>query len=591
MITDGSHNCGGKDPQVEIDAMTIPGDKIVDVFLLGVGEKFPVQYSVNLRSRLHNGSSTCPTLFWSRLWSNIKEEVSNIAQEVRRGILKLQITPPAKILPLVKERKTVVSAGEYLYYNANPTIARKKIKVTTFNNQILPVNSEIKDADADLLFSKVYKQWNSLLLQRHRNKLTVPMTVLDLMEKAFAVLLEGEQVLSRTNLKLRLQRKATKSLALEFAKMLKQTRKMIESENDYKDEIELAEAILQTTVQTRFEARLLEIRGHGNDDWKRDVKEFRQKYLEMKENIVALPEPHPDECCRILMCSFISDIKDPDFTDLLKENKMDFLANLSVTGIPVHAPVKDSVQINPWTMYIKNICLSPFEVLSQRAMESSAAVMGLRPDSSDKEIQLQEDNPNSVFNAIVPILPKQYCQPLKKLIRTNVFSVASTFCILKNALIVDHNCHIAALGCVWMKTIQDHPIASRPEFIKKRIENIDATAKLYIDRKAISNYISALLKNPNLALMTESSDEFNGTILKCESLVKPCFFLHLAEEKIRTHTSEIDFRKFVQMILIEFLGRCLSSNRSTTPYMDFLVADFPEKRRKEWMERALKVNT
>lgn len=593
LVTDGEHNSGEPDPEFEISKMYIPDGKIVEVYLLGVGEGFPVQYSVDIRSHLHNGSASCPTIFWSKDCERetVMEEMSHIHDEIVKGARKVKLSIPGKTLPLGEDSKSEAHAGEYLFYDLDPEVLKSRLVVTTEEGDVIPYSDEIVLASPEFLVFKLYKQWNAVLIQMHRNKRNVPMEVFDLMQKAFEIQMKDYSHISMGDLKSRIQNKMVKTCQMEFNTLMNQSRNIIQVESKFSNELELAEAILKSTVQSRYDTKLLKIKGHGDKDWEKDTTEFEKLYKSIEAQIKALADPEPDDCCRILMCSFIGDLKDPNFVDILHENKMDFLTNMTFTGVPIYAPVKDSAQINPWTLHIKNICVSPFEILSQRSMESSFTVSGTDARSPDREICLQQDNPKSVYNAIVPIIPKEHCQLLKKLVRTNVFTVGATFCILKNALIVDHNCHFAALGCVWMRTITEYPVATRPEFIKQRITNIEETAKLYLDRKSFANYVSALLTQPISALMTEASEEFNGSPLRCESIIKPTFMLHLAKDKIQSQGSQTTLPELLRMILVEFLGRCVTSNTSTTPYMDFLVAEFSPKCREDWMKQITDVSS
>ncbi|XP_047741230.1 uncharacterized protein LOC125179436, partial [Hyalella azteca] len=571
-ITDGG-SCEDS-AAIGIDDLHIPQGKTIEFYLLGVGDSFPVQYSIDIRSKLHNGSASCPTLFWNRLLDHegTLAEMVKIGEEVTKGMLKLNVSIPGKIVPLIPETKTNARCGEFLYYEMEPEQLKSSLVITAEDGSSIPVEEGIRLADARFLVDKLYKQWVSVIMQRHRNKQGVPIGFFEMMENCFILQMKDCDDVASSNIKDRIARKNIKHLKLEFATLMNQSRGIVSLESKFQNEIELAEAIFKSTVQSRYDDRLLKIKGHGESEWTDDILAFKEIYLSLKDEIEALPEPEADDCCRVLMGSFIGDLKDPDFLDVLQLNKMIFLMTMTFTGIPIYAPVKDSAQINPWTLHVKNICVSPFEILSQRVIES--ALTAGADSTNDKEIRLQQDNPGSVCNAIVPIVPKQHCKALKKLIRTNVFAVGATFCILKNALIVDHSCHLAALACVWFKTIQDYPAASRPEFIVKRLSDIEETAKVYMDRPTIVNYVSALQKNPSLALMTESEEQ-EGSVLKCESIIKPVFLISLVKDQLKDME---DPGLLLKLIVVEFLGRCLSSYTSKCPYMDLTTSVTEEMR-------------
>jgi hypothetical protein len=74
--------------------------------------------------------------------------------------------------------------------------------------------------------------------------------------------------------------------------------------------------------------------------------------------------------------------------------------------------------------------------------------------------------------------------------------------------------------------------------------------------------------------MTES-EAYQGSVLWCESIVKPAFLTGLVKDQLRAskNTSYL-----VKLILVEFLGRCLSSYSSKCPYMDLTTSLTDETR-------------
>jgi len=565
LMTDGQHNVMSEpDPLDVIQSMHAPTHKLVEVFLLGIGYEFPVNYSIDIRSHLHNGNANCPTIFWSKEKKEIPGVLAQILEEMQKSTVKLDLSLPAHTLPFVDDTKNHAFMEENLLYDVEFEHIKKSLEIKTTHGTVIPITEKPTDASISFLVNSLFPQWNAILIQRHRNKLPVPMKVFDLMESSFKIEYEKLQSgkSSDDSIRTRLLKKDSKTLETRFRTLMNEGFKLISVESKFMSERAMAESILKTTVQSKFDTKLLELRGHGETEWKKDSNEFKRVYQSLKEQISAFPDPSPEDCCRVLLCSFVSDLKDPEFESVLDVDKMEFLRCVSITGIPVFAPVKGYSQINPWTINIKSICTSPFEIVSQRAMESSLSVTeGTQPASEDKEVVLQADNPNSKFNVIVPIIPKEACNILQPLVNTNVFSVAATFCILKNPLVIDHNCHIAALACVWLKSITDYPPNNRPDFVKNRIADVESTANMYMDRSGLKNYTDALLNNPALAMMTESGEKtHNNASLKCESLVKPAFLLHLCREKLTLAV----FKTVMQYLITEFLGRCIDFNN---PYL------------------------
>ena len=617
LITDGD---GNEDPTEALAQMISPTGKNVEVYLVGVGSGFPVTLSVGFRSTFHTGSASCPTLFWAQMEGcydhdasahlfeqNFENEFRKISLEIAKSQVKITLSMPGQIVPQITETATQMSLGEFMYYEGDPIDVSKKLQAV-IGEENLKLES-VTNISLEFLMGRLFKQWNAVLIQRFNNKKTIPHAVFDLMERCFEnyfkrkfdVDMHDDSILNR------ILRKEMRSVKFTFATMMNESKKIILLKEQYRNEIELAHAILKTTVQSRYDDKILRYKGHSCYDWEKDLEAFKKIYNSIEKDVKALPEPKENFSCSVLTTSFSSDLQDSDFVKLFVMSKPDFLNTLNFTGIPIYAPIKDSAQINPWTLSVKHILISPFEVISQRVLETWYESENLSEvqleEIPNKEVTLQESNPSTTFNVVVPIIPPEHCALLKKLVRTNVFSAGATFCILKNPLIIDNHCHLAALACTWLKTITETTSATlghsqisnnqtqrpeyiarrpeyitrrpeyitrRPEYIARRLECIEATAHIYLDRPDVKSYIYALLKTPWQAMMTESQGN-DDHVLKCESIVKPVFFIHMMREK-KLAEYKIPPNGLIQMVLVEFLGRTIR-NDSRTPYMDFFLED------------------
>lgn len=591
IVTDGQHGSGEPYPDTEINLMKAPPGKTVNVYLLGIGSYFPVEYSISIRSYLHNGNANMPSLFWAKQEHSIVDEMENIGNELNAGIATLTLNHEGCTLPGIS-KTSITHLGEWLYYDEPPEeLPALTVKVNDEEEKPLPFTR--KSLSIRQLLDSIFRQWNSVLIQQHRRKEHVPHETFDLMDSLFNKYYEDLKatIVDGKDIKARLLNKRVKGCKTEYSALMNQSKTIIGIEGKFQNEIELAETILKTTVTSRkYDTRNLKLKGHGADDYEADVQAFKQIYESLKDQIQALPSPTPEECCRVTITSTLQDLQDPNFLMVLEENKFDFLKTFSITGIPVYAPVRDASQINPWTMVMKHILVTPFTLLSQQTLEASAEHSQDSANSADKDVILQQDNEKTRFNIIVPIVPAHAAEVLKPLVKTNLYAMMATFCILKNPHIIDYDAHLAALGCTWMRTVREFPISSRPEFARDRLENIVSTANIYMERPGVNRYLSALINNPKQALMTESKDEFDGRTLKCESLIKPLFFLGLKKDKI----SESQAESILNLILVEFIGRCLCNYKlddtEATPFTDFFAPDLndPEKK-KAWLLHYYKV--
>nr|XP_027225810.1 uncharacterized protein LOC113817896 [Penaeus vannamei] len=583
IITDGQHGHGEPYPDTEISLMKAPVGKSVSVYLLGISEYFPVEYSISIRSYLHNGNANMPSLFWAKDESEIVEEIANIGNELNAGLVTLTLNHQGHILPGLS-KTNVIHLGEWLYFDEPPeNLPPLTVKV---DKEEQPLPFTYKDLSVRVLLDSTFRQWNSVLIQQHRKNEHVPLETFDLMDSLFNKYYEDlkAKLVDGNDIRARILNKRIKGSKIEYATLMNQSKTIIGIEGKYQTEIELAESILKTTVTSRkYDSRNLKLKGHGQDDYANDVQAFRQLYESLKDQILALP---PDEGCRILLKSTLQDLQDPNFTMLLEENKFDLLKTFSITGIPVYAPIRDASQINPWTMVIRHILVAPFTILSQTVLEASADTTQDFESSEDKAVLLTQDDEKTRFNIIVPVVPAHAAEVLKPLVQSNLYAMMATFCVLKNPHIIDYDAHLAALGCTWMRTVREFPLSNRPEYVSERLQNIVSTANIYMSRPGVNLYVNALLNNPNQALMTESKDEFHGRTLKCESLIKPLFFLGLNKDKItRTQAQNI-----LTLVLEEFIGRCLCNYKhddaEATPFTDFFAPELndPEKK-KAWLEQ------
>jgi len=482
-------------------------------------------------------------------------------------------------------------------------LKKKKMKVEEPKQNgpkaLLEFYSETKDVTTTFLMEKIFKIWCSVLLQKSRMNEKIHSSIYDMMTKCFSVYAEKEaaQAIAKLDSKnqsieARFQRKTKMTLMTEFDHFIKGSRDTVNINTKFGDQIKLAEAVLKTTVTDKYEKKLLLKKGYGdNKEWNEDMQKFMEAYEAIKPQIQELPEPTMEDQCRIMLQSFVGDLMDKDFSNIVCRGKSNFLKEMTFSGVPILAPLKDSNQFNPWTLQVTNICVSPFEIICQRVMEEYAQSHNNFKYNSDKSMYLKGTEISSKINRIIPLIPRECCELLKPLVTSTVYAVACTYCILKNPNIIDRNCHLAALGCIWMKSIKEFLPATRPEYIENRILNIEANAKLYLDRKTVSAYVECLLRYPYMALTTESEETYKGVKMKCESLIKPAFLFHLAKDNKELMTEYSgNIPKFIQLLTMEFFGRCITKYQSATPFIDFFLPSVEKDVRTKWLELKSKVS-
>ncbi|CAL4119234.1 unnamed protein product [Meganyctiphanes norvegica] len=586
IVSDGGHSVTNCQPETVLNRMRLAEGKIVVVYVIGCGNEFPVSYSKGIRSQLHSGSSNLPTLFWANDEEengDVLQQFTDISQHLEGGEAspQIELSVPGYILPKIQPQQ-MFHLDDYIYFDQGPdTLPEIELKSSRNDLDLLQLTPQ--DITSDILLDKVFIQWIGEMRKLRNRKVNIPEGILDFMKTLYDSTLNYSNKIARNlgnNDNDRLSKKTSLGYETKF-RTIKNSVKALLTGEQYQDETDLAKRNLCTTVFTdKYAIKNLQSKGHKDSDFINDVKEFREVYRNCQANLASL-EVSKDDCCTITGDSTLSDLQNNEFTQLLDYNKFEFLKQFTISGFPVYAPTCNSVQINSWTYRIRRILTSPNAILSQVAMEGMAESnpdgMGLK----HKEMNVQKDRTDTKFNAIIPVFPPDIAIFLQPIMRTKLYAMCCTFAILKTPHIVDFNVHMAALGVAWIHLLFKFPIQPRPEYVQYQIKCIEATAGNYSDRRSFANYRNILKSNPIQAIIPESTTKVYGKILKCESLIKPIFILHLA--KLSGKIVEIsEIRRILELILLEYIGRCLSNyEKRHTPYCDFFAENMSDKEQRE----------
>ncbi|XP_069936788.1 uncharacterized protein, partial [Cherax quadricarinatus] len=572
LITDGHHNTDETDPVKVIETMSVPNGKVCNVFVLGIGKHFPVDYSICIRSRLHNGNSNIPSLFWIKAEIETDEQIKNVISVSDSTTFKyLKLSISGFSLP-GDEEKNIFFTQEWVYFPFEP----EKLKSLSFQTDKIKFHTKLEPCEIYNIYTlkEIFCQWNSRMIQNYKTGLVVPPDTLPLMERLFDIIIEemkkvkilGTSICERIK---RLHNKDLKTTEMEFRTLFKKIRDILRI-NKFKNEVELAKSILYTTVGGgKYEAKVLKLKGHRDIDYCNDFIEFMKVYEKHKSQILKIMNKTED-CCRITLASTVSDLQDPDFKMMMDLNKFEFLNNFTITGIPVYAPSRDSSLLNPWSYSICNIIGSPHNIMSQIAIENFAKLNDYK-----KTVEVNWNNENVLFNTIVPVFSPNAAKVMEPIVKTKLYAMCATFALLKNSHIVDFHIHMAALGVTWVRLLFEYPNTPRTEFVNACMKSIEATAALYLNQKMYRNYWNFLKKsskkNDNVvavqALMTESIIEVEMKTLKCETLIKPMFILHLNQQQKKNPADKCeDINNLMKIMLVEYMGRCLTHYESTTPF-------------------------
>ncbi|KAK7083085.1 hypothetical protein SK128_000871 [Halocaridina rubra] len=582
FVTDGSHNGCSIPPLDVIKKMEEPSGKVCSVFVLGCGNYFPVKYSIDIRSRLHNGSANIPSLFWAKTSNEVEEQMKDIGSRVSGDssvFMKLDVIGAP--LPGL-ETKDTFHLGEYVYLTQEPEIYRE-INIFFSGNR---AKMQLQPKEVDVItMQEIFRQWNSVIIQQKYKNAHIPSDILPLMERLFSTLMNAPKIKEGWTLAERLREKKSKGEEMEIRSLFNSIKYILTNEK-FDNEIELAKSILSSTVtRSKYEVKTLQLKGHTDKEYERDIQEFQKIYEAHKDHIKNL-EVAPEDVCVITKNSTVTDLQDESFPELMVKNKFEFLKAFTISGIPVFAPTRDSVTLNPWSFSVQRILKSPYVIMSQVAMETLAQES---TDTKNKEVQVQQGNDSTNFNAVVPVFPPSVAKIMQPIVKTRLYAMCVTFATLKNPHMIDGNIHMAALGVTWVRCIFENPTTPRPEHIRIRMENIDATAALYMDRPGYVTYVKFLMEHTEQALMTESIMTADKNPVKCETLIKPMFFLNLIQKsENKCNTPKV--AEIVRFILLEYIGRCLSHYKSEkgkdTPFTDFFAVSLDDQeKKKQWVQK------
>ncbi|XP_066978694.1 uncharacterized protein [Macrobrachium rosenbergii] len=576
IITDGDHNCSQVTPSTIINQMDAQNSKVCNVFLLGIGNSFPVKYSIGIRSRLHTGSSNLPTIYWAKEKDDIRDQMQAIGNKLCDSTyFPIKLNTLGCQLPGLVPKDTFY-LGEFVYFPDEPR-NHKELSMTAGNHTVT-TKLEPTMMDVETLL-RIFRQWNTNIIQMKFKEESVSDNMILLMENLYGTLTEKPKSAAGKSIRERISAEE-KGRDMEFRTFINKVKEILTREK-FENQIELAENILSTSVtRSKYEVKTLQLKGHTDKEFEKDCKEFLKIYDTHKEAFLRLEIP-PEYLCQATHQSTLTDLQDKDFPELLKREKFEFLKSFTISGIAVHAPTRDSVTLNPWSYRIQRIVKAPYTIMSQVSMET----MDKDPkDKVNKTVHAEQNDDSTSFNAIVPVFPPHIAKHLKPIIRSKIYAMCVTFATLKNPHIIDFNIHMATLAVTWVRYLFENPTLPRSEYVKAQMESIEATAQCYMDRTGYATYVEVLKDKPELALMTESTEKINNKAIMCETMIKPMFLLNLmqlSDNKIDLHRIE----KILRVILLEYIGRCLSHYKSQngegTPYTDYFASSLEDQERKK----------
>nr|BDT63566.1 MAG: hypothetical protein [Pasiphaea japonica whispovirus] len=552
LVTDGAHTVDEVPPSEAIKKLLIPEGKTICVFVMGIGNSFPVKYSIELRSSLHNGNSNVPFLYWAKNYrddgSKQLEYIRNIIlNECQHSIEFIDVVNCSKLPGVEQDVHSKFYPGEWIYFP--PSLSNlSKLRVKVADSECwLSLNP--CDADVDT-FELALSQFNSVLIQYKKARVQNVKfdEVFKLIEEMYVNCLNRMVNVDQCKMKLNQFRQSQNEV------------KRILTKTEFMSEIELAKTILKTTVlKDKYEHKALRWKGHTDEKFQRDRLAFKDVYNQCVDKIMKLNIDENDGC-RIMMSSTISDLMDSNFLEKLEtSNKFEFMKDFFMTGIPVFSRISDGLILNPWTTRITSIADPPYTIMSNVVMEYYAK--NLRYVGVDKTVHILTSGNNvTQFNVIIPVFPKRHAPTMKHVVNTDIYAMCASNCILKNPHVIVHDAHLASLSALHVYLYYKYPTQPRSTYVQTYINDVEATANLYMSNPKNVAYMSLLKNDSSVALMA----------CKCETIIKPLVFISLNQKggSDRVMFSMDNLQHLAKSIVMEYIGRCLSSTDK------FLLFDF-----------------
>lgn len=581
FITDGFHSVSRDKAETQLEKMKCPVGKKCEFFVLGIGKEYPVKQSLFLQAQLNTGN-TIPNLFQVLEMDDMEDVMKNISSHC--SSVKIRLSVEGSLLP-GGTLESEFYLDEYVYlkqYNG------EKIYMFTNSKTEYILHLQFQDLNVKIM-DQLITQWNRRIIQiynKDKENFFFEREIINIEKKIcdelFLRIMNIKDV--RGNFTGRFKGVYT-NIETNLREKINGIKKLIE-EGQYLKEIELAGVVLNSiTVSSHYYSKkAYQLKGYTDNDFKKDIDDFVKIFEKVKHHILAL-QVLPENCCRISLTSTVSDLQEPKFLTLLNSvNKFQLSTVWNITGIPVLFRNLNCTVLNIWSYNIIQIVEAPFDLIGVTALVDFVNIYG-EVGHKYNEIEIINGKQETRFNAIIPIFTPEEAHVMGSLMETNLFAKMMTFAVLRNPIIKDHNAHLGSLAVLLIKLFEKYPIKSRPKYVCRIINSIQATVvNGYMKRWKLKKYWEILKSenNINQALMTESILKFDGISLKCETLIKPMFIMYMMMRDNNPESPQYMktlIKRIMKIIILEYVGRCVCKGKFEYPYSHFFIT--PDKYKKE----------
>ncbi len=539
---------------------------LVEFYVLGLTDNFPVYISQAIRVNIHTGRNTIPNLFWSQNGSEqeINEEFKSI-QKQNKNINKITLPCDGRISPFDTKTNTFYT-GDWVLIDKNDV----KTDLPNWfecDGNIFQLEINFTHTFDDLL--EIFAQWIGIL-QTTSIKFSSDINLIKL--NALQVKQQIEQIYNdfinsnaivhqMKTFSQRLLDKKIKTKTYLYQSYMKIANNLASGiKMEFMNNIELAKQLKGVYVG-KYSEKAFQLRSHTDEDFEKDKLEF----IKVLQNILpSLKDIENDECCAITLDNTLNIIRSDDFIDTLKntESKIEFLQNIGITGNGVLLNITDAYTINPWVTQIKDVSVH-CDVISTVAIEelienssSNVQLTHYEKDNCTVAIPIGDGNIEKI-NCVIPLFKKEIAELLGPIVRTNLFQLICTYSIQKSPLTLNHYAHLGALSGLFGYILTK----PKSEWRKNIINKIKYTTNIYLNRIRLQKFVDILWENPARAVITEiPNDE-----IKCESITKLLLMILVsAKDKTPEQLAEV-----MCHVWKEYIGRLIGTNNNVSKWFDF----------------------
>ena len=608
FVSDGEDNC--KDlikPKIkDLENVSETYNVTVNLICVGIGKSFPTFVAMDLRMKLHSGSSSIPAVFlcMDYLGQDTIETLDSILNNYCTSYKKLQLGDNLYKFPwnlenkvnkedisskVVYEESWFLSLSRIYYCNLD----KKNNIIAYFNNDIdinsnKFVNNE-QCCDFECLSYKdlskqdienVFKIWTQEIQLKTLNKSNESINnneeIKEYSKICYNIMIniynyfkysqdecikkignvKKQTVLGRIKLK---ESTSGNHILLNYISEIKNLMNG-DSLFNLKPE-EAAKRLAIGTEKGKYHNRALQMRGLTNEKFKEILKEFTT----IIENNKIKYSKSSQESSVILLQNQKEILMEDDLLQIFKNKNIlpyDIVEAFPLVGNTLNIYRTSGSMINPFIIKVNSI----------PKINTVCDTVSLITQGNEMEISIGNDE-EETFNSVIPLY-SNCCedQELKPFLRSSFFHLLMTFNCMRNIDTLYIDAFYGLLSSTFLKLLDSQKSEWRDNLISKLY---DTTEMVYKDTSILEKSLNYCINNPRQCVVTESIDNMH----KCEDISK--ILLNMLILKNRNVLNNEKLLQILKYAYVEGVSRLLKSNveifeLTTQDIQNNLTADYIE---------------